>query len=137
MSRLRRDDFVPAELRRRLDAIHAGLLDVHKALIDYERERYEKARGPIANAGEFLQLLINDPWFSWLRAVSALIAQIDEFVSAKSLVDPAAGEALITQARELLLPAEEGNAFARAYQRAIQESPIVAMRHAKWKELAG
>ena len=127
------DDQDPDELRRRLDAAHAGLLRIHKALIDHERARYERQRGPAGSAVEFLQVLIRDPFFAWLRPMSALIVQIDEFVMSKEPTDPADGRALLTQARALLTPNETGDDFARAYYRAIQESPEIAMLHGEWR----
>src|SRR5690349_1128524 len=62
----------PDDLRRRLDLAHGGLLRVHKALLDHERVRYERERGRVGGPGEFLQIVINDPWFAWLRPVSEL-----------------------------------------------------------------
>ena len=42
-------------------------------------ERWREARPPgIPGPGEFLQLVINDPWFAWLRPITSLIADIDE-----------------------------------------------------------
>jgi hypothetical protein len=75
---------LPETLRRRLNEAHGGLLRVHKALLDHERVRYERERGPIDGPGEFLQLVISDPWFAWLHPISELAVQIDEAVPAKS-----------------------------------------------------
>jgi hypothetical protein len=82
---------------------------------------------------KFLDLALNDPWFAWLRPMSELIVQIDEFVSSKEPTQPAQGEALLKQARELLSPNEAGGTFGREYHRAVQESPDVAAAHAEWK----
>jgi hypothetical protein len=127
------DDETGDALRRRLNAAHTGLLRIHKALIDFERARYEREHGPVGGAVEFLQLLIRDPLFAWLRPMSALIVQIDEFVMSKEPTDPADGRALLTQARTLLTPNETGDEFARSYFRAIQESPEIAMLHGEWR----
>lgn len=124
---------LPDELRRRLDQAHRGLLRVHKALLDHERMRYERERGPVGGPGEFLQVVIHDPWFAWLRPVSELAVQIDEATSSRDPSDPQAAEALLRQARELIVPAEQGDEFQRAYHRAVQESPAVAMAHGEWK----
>jgi hypothetical protein len=124
---------LPDELRRRLDRAHGGLLRVHKALLDHERGRYERERGPVGSPGEFLQIVIHDPWFAWLRPVSELAVQIDEATSAREPADPQTAEALLKKAQELLAPAEQGDDFQRAYHRAIQDSPAVAMAHGEWK----
>jgi hypothetical protein len=139
---------LPEALRRQLDEAHAGLLRVHKALLDHERVRYERERGRIAGPGEFLQIVINDPWFAWLRPVSELIVRIDEFSASKGEVDPLEGEALLGQARELLVPAEEGGGgdsggagggaseFQRQYGRALRESPEASLAHGEWRLFA-
>lgn len=121
------------DLHRRLNAAHAGLLRVHKAVLDHERHRYELRHGSVGSPLEFLQLALRDPWFAWLRPISELTVQIDQFTAAREPVDPRQGEALLAQARALLVPAEEGEPFARAYHRAIQESPEVAMVHGEWR----
>ena len=121
------------ELRNRLDAAHGALLRVHKAIIDHERVRYERQHGSVGGAVEFLQIVIRDPWFAWLRPISELIVQIDEFTASKEPTDPKNGEALLTQARDLLVPSETGDEFRRNYHRAVQESPDVAMMHGAWK----
>jgi hypothetical protein len=45
------------------------------------------------------------------------------------------GEALLVQARQLLNPSETGSPFARAYHRAISESPEVAIAHGDLRRL--
>src|SRR5688572_15851216 len=52
-----------AASRERLTSLREALLDLHKTLITSERERYEKAIGPIQSPNHFLQLLTTDPWF--------------------------------------------------------------------------
>ena len=132
----RSEPSLPERLRKNLDEAHGGLLRVHKALIDHERVRYERERGSIGGPGAFLQVLIHDPWFAWLRPISELVVRIDEFVASKQPTDPMEGEALLTQARELLTPAEDGAGFRREYYRALAESEAVALAHAEWRLFA-
>ncbi|HSK70790.1 MAG TPA: hypothetical protein VK892_03775, partial [Pyrinomonadaceae bacterium] len=42
------------------------LLRLHKNLVDYEREIYERENGRVSS-GSFLQLLLNEKRFNWLR----------------------------------------------------------------------
>jgi hypothetical protein len=51
----------------RLRAVRIGLLHLHKTLLDAERERYVRERGPIDGPGHALKLVLNDPFFAWLR----------------------------------------------------------------------
>jgi len=134
MERSRRNEApAMADLRRRLDAAHRGLLRIHKAIIDHERTRYELAHGSVGGPLEFLQLVLNHPWFAWVRPISELTVQIDEFTSSREPAEQTLGEALLVRAREFLVPNETGEPFAREYHRAIQESPDVAMAHGEWK----
>ena len=116
--------------RQRLAALRETLLTLHKALLDSERTSYEIAYGPVASAGAFLQLVINDPWFAWLRPVTGLIVQIDETLAAKK--PPASSrdfERLIQDVRALLSPSREVNGFWKRYQGAVQRDPAVAVLH--------
>jgi catechol 2,3-dioxygenase len=128
----------PPDVLRRLDDVRLGLLGVHKALLNHERIRYEREHGRVPGSGDFLQLVIHDPWFEWLRPLSELVVRIDETLAtteAPPAVDDA--EQLIAEARALLRPDESGKGFQQKYFRAIQDSPEVGMVHATWKRLAG
>src|SRR5882757_4294072 len=71
------------QARQKLAELRQTLLTLHKALLDSERTAYEIAHGIVPSAGAFLQLLINDPWFQWLRPITTLLVQIDETLAAK------------------------------------------------------
>jgi hypothetical protein len=124
-------------LRQKLDAARLALLGVHKALLDNERVTYERFRGRVASSGAFLQLVINDPEFAWLRPISELVVQIDELLVTDDPAGPADAQTLLTQARDLLRPNENGEPFRQRYHRAIQESPEVAVAHGEWKRAIG
>jgi hypothetical protein len=122
---------LPAPLLQQLSGARDALLGVHKALLDEERVRYERANGRLENNYQLLQLVIADPWFAWLHPVSELVVQIDVLMDAREPADPAAGELLLRQARTLLQPDPEGEGFVREYHRAMQESPAVVLAHAE------
>jgi hypothetical protein len=129
------DSPIPEEVRARLNRVHHGLIVVHKQLLDHERIRYERQHGRISSAGEFLRLAIEDPWFAWLRPLTALITQIDEFLESKEPPAPGADNALFEECQRLLKPLEAGDAFQHQYFHAIQESPEVASAHGQWRTL--
>ena len=58
------------------------LLKLHKSLIDRERELFEEIHGPL-KASEFLNILLENADFAWLRKFSMLIVEIDEMFVAK------------------------------------------------------
>ena len=118
------DRLISAESRERLRAISRALVRLHKALLDHERVQFERVRGRIESSGEFLQLVLHDDWFAYLRPLSALVVQIDELLDAEEATKEDAG-ALIGQARTMLKPSETGSEFERRYYAAIQSDPEV------------
>ena len=118
------ENLISAEGRERLREVSRALLRLHKSLLDDERVQFERVRGRIESSGEFLQLVLHDEWFSYLRPLSALVVQIDELLDAKEATNEEAS-ALIAQARAMLKPSETGNEFERRYYAAIQREPDV------------
>jgi len=119
------------QTRSTLQVAQKALLHAHKAILEEERRRYELAHGRVASAMAFLQLLLNDPWFAWIRPMSGLAAQMDEALFAKpgEFAIPAA--TLLEEARFLLSPREEGDELPTRYFQMIQSSPAVATAHAE------
>jgi hypothetical protein len=117
-------------VRRRLTELREALLGLHKALIESERAGYEQTFGRIGSPYQFLQLLTADPWFAWLRPVSQLIAAMDEVLDAKEPLTVAGVEALMAQAKTLLVPTTSGEGFSRHYDEALQRDPDVVFAHA-------
>ena len=123
-------DAVPASAEdlQRLEAVRLDLLRVHRALLAVERLRYEKARGRVANNSAFLQLVINDPWFDWLRPMAQLVLLIDERTSdKKQLLGANEARSLLERSKALLRADAEGDAFQRLYYDAVQASPEMAV----------
>lgn len=89
--------------REQLVDVRWGLLRLHKALIDAERAALERERGPIAG-GTFLQMLIEDPRFEWLRPFTALIVQIDEALAGVEPLSGSDARELIERTRALVAP---------------------------------
>jgi hypothetical protein len=108
--------------RQQLEALRRPLLHLHKALLDAERIGYERENGRIANGGALLQLVIGDPWFSWLRPMSGLIVMIDEHLEAKEERPDAEGPGLLEQARAMTKSDER-------FVKLIQEHPAVALAY--------
>ena len=116
--------------RARLTELRQTLLHLHKALLDSERTAYEIVHGPIGSPAAFLQLLIHDNWFAWLRPVTTLLVQIDETLAAKK--PPAAErefEQLIADTRALLSASREANGFWKRYAAVVERDPGVAVLH--------
>ena len=117
--------------RQRLLSLSKSLLALHKTLLDSERVGYEASIGKIETPAAFFQLVTSDPWFAWLRTLSAFIVSIDERLGDKGrpVTPPEAGE-FIAQARTLLTPQETGLDFGFHYHNAMQRDPDVILAHA-------
>ena len=117
-------------VRQAVEKLRDALLTLHKALIDSERVSYEQTFGAIASPNAFLGLLINDPWFTWLRPLSGFITTLDEALDEDEPIKRKDAELLIEKARVLLTPSEEGEGFGRHYFIAMQRDPDVVLAHA-------
>ena len=115
--------------RERLTHLRSGLLRLHKNLLDSERTSYERDVARITSPGQYFDLVLNDPWFTWLRELSQFIVLIDETLDLEEPATPADGDRLISQARELISPSENGVGFARRYYEALQRDPGAVLAH--------
>src|SRR6202050_2952901 len=114
--------------RPHLTALRNGLLRWHKSLLDSERAAYERDVARITSTGQYLQLVLDDPWFAWLREISQFIVIVDETLAQKEEpATPADAARLIATARALLAPWESGSDFARQYDRAMQRDPSAVL----------
>lgn len=124
--------------RPRLTALRNGLLGLHKSLMDSERAAYERDVARITTAGQYLGLVLNDPWFQWLRDLSQFVVRIDVTLDDKEQpATPPDAERLISEARTLLSPAQEGPDFARRYYDAMQRDPAVVLAHRDMMQVLG
>jgi len=119
----------PESPRGRLTGLRNGLLHLHKALVDSERALYERDVERISSPGQFLNLLLNDPWFGWLRELSQFIVLVDETLDLEEPATAADATRLIAQARELVSPSENGDGFGRRYWEAMQRDPGAVLAH--------
>jgi catechol 2,3-dioxygenase len=117
-------------MRTGLKELRARLLHLHKVLLDDARATYEMDRGRVGSAGNLLQLVIYDPWFAWLHALSELVVRIDQNVEPDAPTTVADGSALVEQVERLLTASEHGQGFSRRYYEALQRQPAVVLAHA-------
>jgi hypothetical protein len=120
---------MPSEPLLRLEELRNGLLKLHLRLLASERAAYERDVARIEGPGQFLNLLLTDPWFAWLRELSQFIVMIDEALAAKEPVSGEEAESILARARALVAPAENGDPFARRYWESAQRDPDVVLAH--------
>jgi hypothetical protein len=112
-----------------LTDLRNGLLRLHKTLLDSERAVYERDISRIHSPGQFLGLVMDDPWFAYLHELSRFVVDIDELLDADEPASPRQAERYLTKARALLTPAEHGQGFERRYFEALQRDPNVVLAH--------
>jgi len=122
-------DAMPETTRERLKTVRNGLLRLHKQLLDSEKAAYEKDVAKISTTGQYLDLVLNDPWFAWLRELLQFIVMVDEALSPKDPAPESALARLLGQARALLVPAAYGPEFGRKYWEAMQRDAGIVLAH--------
>jgi len=118
-----------AATRQRLITLRNGLLHLHKALMESERAAYERDVEHITSTGQYLNLVLNDPWFSWLRELSQFVVLVDETLDQKEEVPEQDAVRLVSEARALVAPDENGERFGRSYWQAMQRDPGAVLAH--------
>jgi hypothetical protein len=111
-------------------------LSLHKILVDRERSIYEGINGPVTS-GEFLNLLLEDRDFAWLRKISTLIVEIDEMFAQKDGIDRVQLYTHLAKVKQLISPESVDEDFASRYQTSLQQSLDAAAKHGELKKLLG
>src|SRR5687768_14565467 len=117
----------PAE---KLKSARNILLKLHKSMLDLERAMYEGIHGKL-NASEFLNLLLEDEDFAWLRQFSMLIVEIDEMFDLKADLSAEMIDANLKKVRELVQMSEPDEYFRAKYQFALQRDANAAGLHSQ------
>jgi hypothetical protein len=114
--------------RDRLRDLGARLLRLHRVLLDRERRAYENRHGAVPSL-QLLHLVLHDEQFTWLRSLSAMIANLDALVDADEPISPESVRSVFREAYRLLKSGGGGD-FHDRYIVALQDSPDVIMAHA-------
>lgn len=122
-------DFMGDRTHQRLTELRNGLLRLHKSLLDSERALYERDVQRITSTGQYLGLVMEDPFFAWLRELSQYIVVVDETLDLKEPPVGADADRLIAEARRLISPSENGDRFGRRYYEVMQADPAVVLAH--------
>lgn len=112
------------------------LLKLHKNLVDHERAIWEGIHGP-ATAGQFLNVLLEDEDFRWLRKFSTLIVEIDEMFAQKDGYTEEVIDVHLAKLRDLISMKGEDEAFLAKYKSALQQDLDAAARQGDLKLLLG
>ena len=116
--------------------LRLATLELHKALLDAQRIRYERDHGRIRTSSEFLGLVLEHPAFAWLRALSSLIAQLDEWIEERDERGEEELRAWVEALRALLATDSANAVFSKPYRELVDAVPEVLVEHVKlWRLL--
>ena len=120
------------QLRGDLETVSRALQGLHRRVLEAEGANLP-GRSPL----ELLDRLLNDPAWSWLRALSQLIADLDEALAKDDEVTPAEGAAAAGCVRALVFGLGEprDEAFLARYRPLLQHSTALAAAHGELKRL--
>ena len=121
-----------------VDEMRSSLLDLHKALLDAQRIRYEREHGRISTSNEFLGLVLEHPAFAWLRTLSALIARFDEWIEEQAAQFPSEDDlpGMIAALRSLVEADGTHEVFSKPYWEIVNAEPAALIEHVKlWRLL--
>lgn len=117
------------ETRRKLKDLSKSLLRLHKNLLDGAKAEYEAQNGKISNANQYLQLVLDDAHFAWLRKISSLIALIDEAASGRRPAGETEARTLINETGSLLNFEDADENFNNKFQTALQKNSGAVLHH--------
>ena len=110
------------------------LLKLHKNLVDHERAIWEGINGPVTS-GQFLNVLLEDKDFVWLRKFSTLIVDIDEMFAQKDGYAAETVDLHLEKLRQLISMSDEDEDFKAKYQAALQQDLDAASRQGDLRSL--
>lgn len=122
-------DALKDETRRKLKDVSKSLLRLHKTLLEAAKAEYEARNGLIASPNQYLQLVLNDAHFAWLRKISSLVALIDEAASVRRPASEPDARALLDEARTLLNFEDADEGFNDQFQTALRKNGDAVVNH--------
>jgi len=110
--------------------VRRKLLSLYSALIVAEQLTYERIHGRVGSTDELIQLVLHDPWFTWLCPILDLLLRIDQLLDDDAFdITQENVKHLVAEVRTLTHPSVEGDGFERAYYEALHRAPDVVLAH--------
>jgi hypothetical protein len=118
-------------MEAKLEALREALVELHKAILDAQKIAYERAHGRVDSRGELLQLVVRDPEFAWIRALSALIAELDEWADSDQESRDREIAAVLGALRTLIQPDGTNAEFTTRYWPLVEAAPEALVAHVR------
>lgn len=119
---------------RLLKEARLQLLKLHKLLVDNERVAFERSNGQVTSS-HFLNTLINDKDFEWLKRFSSLIVEIDEMFDLDDGASADMIENKLLQMKDLLELNNSDDEFINKYTKVLQNNSEIQAKHQKLKKI--
>lgn len=117
------------DTRGRLKDLSKAVLRLHKTLLEAAKTEYEVQNGAITSPNHYLQLVLDDAHFAWLRKISSLVALIDEAASVRRPATEIDARALLEEARRLLNFENTDESFNDRLHAALQINSAAVINH--------
>lgn len=119
-------------MKAKLERISKGLKAVHKHLLDNERVAVELKLNRHLAPLEFFNMLTRDESFAWMKPLSALIAEIDEFIDESENVSESDVASYRTRIEFILR--DPSSKLAARYLRYLPQDPEFIIAHAELRD---
>lgn len=126
-------DFNLNQKSKLLKEARLQLLQLHKLLVDNERVSFEKNNGRVTS-GQFLNILINEEDFKWLKRFSSLIVEIDEMFDLDDGASINMVENQLLRMKDLLDLNNSDDEFRNKYNKALQNNSEIHNKHQELKK---
>ena len=124
-------------MKANLGELRAALLELHRTVLKAQQLRYERDHGRVDSPGELLQLVVRHPEFAWIRALSALIAQLDEWSQSQAEAREEEIAATVRALQTLIQPDGTNAEFTTRYWPLLEMTPEALVAHVKlWRLIA-
>lgn len=117
------------ETRTKLKSLSKAMLRLHKILLDGAKSDYEAKNGAINGANQYLQLVLDDQHFAWLRKLSSMIALVDEATSRLRPATENEAQSLVEELKNLLNFQDGDEDFNDKLQSALQSNTDAVLVH--------
>lgn len=115
-------------MKDKVKTLSRNLMRVHKLLLENERIAAEGRLGRPLAPLDFFNLLTQDRNFAWLKPISALIAEIDEFIDEAELVSEK--DLATIRARVEFILLDSKSKVAQRYLRYLSQDTDLVIAHA-------
>ena len=121
-------------MEAKLEALREALVELHKEILEAQKIAYEREHGRVRSRGDLLQLVVAHPEFAWIRALSALIAELDEWAESDGEGRDDEVAAVVRALRGLLQPDGSNAEFSARYRPLLEATPEALVAHVRlWR----